>query len=420
MVYIKQGLKMNRIKSWLQKVLRERWTIFHFLNVFLLAVSFTIPFISGSFSSDSKKEELSNYIAERVKDSTLGKALLAVSITTTSDSGSLPRDEDEFKALYGIFRQENITFASGYNLNKEINISIPDLNDNKNYSIFYNAKDENVEYNGHYKHWYYPIEYMFDAQRLYNISHYMIYLTKGQADILLENKGTPKNEDNEYDEDNYRSLIKEQIIVNVDGKDVNCVIGNIIYEQNYYYKGLKEVLNDFIACAYYCPGDLQRESIYFFNNYSYQNTYFMNYIKHTYSNNPYNISILRNNVTNVFDFDYVTSFYKNDFEGNNTIYVLLIVISIFLLSVVSLINFLKCSKLSFKYITLSLIAIFLPYLVFFIIYHITHSILLFSNAGITLFVYLLAYYVVVQLVLFSVNTIYNNNLKRRLINAKDN
>lgn len=404
---------MRKISHYISILLKGELNFFHFLNCFIMLCAFVIPFIAGSFSGDAKKEELSSYITERVKDSTQSKSLMAISVSPTEKSGLLPDDEKEFHALYGVFKQENITYASGFNAQKNKVITIPQLNDNKNYSIFYNSKDSTVIYDGHYKHWYYPIEYMFEAKRLYDISRYMIYLTQSQADKLLETKGVVRNQDGKYSEPEYSSLIKQLIIVNIDGQDIDCVIGNIIYEQNYYYNGLKETLGDFIACAYYCPGNLERESFYFFNRYSYQNSYFMNYVTKVYNNKQYDVNLIKNNIIKQFEYDTITSFYKTEFKSNNLAYILLIVLSLVLLSFVVFLNFIKCRELHSKYIFLNCVSIFLPYLFFFVFTHFDHSILMFSNSGISLFVYLLIYYIGANLFLFIINKIYTNHLKRK-------
>ena len=396
-----------------KKALKSHLNIFHYFIFALLLISFIIPFLAGFFVGDTKKEELSNYIADVVKNNTNEKRIMSVSVTPTRDSGVLPfSDEKEFYALYGIFKQESITYASGYNVNKEIKITIPALNNNVNYSIFYNAKDSTVDYNGHYKHWYYPIEYMFPAVRLYDISKYMIYLTQSQADTLLSNQGKIKN-NNRYKEEDYKSLIKQVLVVNINDSNFECVIGNIIYEQNYYYNGLKEVLNDFFACAYYCPGDLIRSSLYFFNNYSYQNSYFMNYINQTYSNKLYDVNVVQNNIVNEFDFKTVTNFYYGDFRGNVVLYIILIVIAITLLSASIFIIFIKCRNFSIKFLLLSCLSVFTPYLIFFIISVLSHSILFFSNKAITLYVYLIIYYIVGHLMIYIAGKIYRHHLKKR-------
>ena len=404
---------MKRIIEVHRKQFKTKLNGFHFANFIILTCAFIIPFLTGSFTNDTKKEELSNYIAERVKNNTRNKNTMAITVSTTPESGALPKDESEFHTLYGIFRQENITFASGFNVNKGINISIPDLKNNINYSIFYNGQDATIKYNGHYKHWYYPIEYMFEAQRLYDISRFMIYLTQSQADVLLENRGVTKSDNNKYLDKDYKSLIKQLIDVNVDGNNISCVIGNIIYEQNYYYNGLKEVLGDFISCAYYCPGNLSRESMYFFNNHSYQNSFFINYVNQTYNNKLYNVNVVRNNIIEAFDYTNVTDFYYKEYESNNVIYILLTVLSFLFLSIVVLINYLKCLTFNLKYIFLNCFAIVVPYTIFFLVSNITHSILLFSNAGILLFILLFIYYIGAHLILLLIIKLYNYHLKRK-------
>lgn len=410
---------MNKFVYKFRKCFKEKLSIFHCFNLVLILVAFILPFLAAYTSSDAKKEEMSNYITDRVKFNTRNKSIMAVSVGTTNQSGALPIDEErEFYSLYGIFRQENITYASGFNINKEHVITIPDLNNDINYSIFFNAKDSTVEYHGHYKHWYYPIEYMFEAVRLYEYCRYMIYITQSQADALLEKDGIQRSQDGVFLEKDYKSLIKRLIKVNIDGQDETCIIGNIIYEQNYYYNGLKEVLNDFFAIAYYYPEGISLTNMYFFNNYSYQNTYFMNYINRVYNNKLYDVQVVKNNIINEFNFNNVTNFYYGTYFTNNFVFITFIIFALILISITSVINFSKCWKINYKYFFLCGVSIFLPYLIFFIIYKLRHSTLLFSSQGITLYVYFILFFIGIHLLIFIINRIYKYRLERKSMICK--
>lgn len=401
---------MDKVRTEWLMIFKDKLRFYHFFATFLLLCSFFLPYIAGSFSSSAKIENLSNYIAESVTKNTISGSIMGITVGSTDDSGPILSEQSEFYDLYGIFRQQNATFASGYNIHKDNYVKIDKLGHN-NYSIFHSAKDATVPYNGHYKHWYYPVEFMFPARRLYDISHYMIYLSQSQANVLLSE--SIHKETNDYDVNDYESLIKTTIDVNVNGQKVMCVIGNIFYETNYYYGALKETMNDFIMCAYYCPGGLQRENIYFFNEKAYQNSYFINHIQKGYSNKLYELKVVNNNLKNPVNESYVLSFYYSDIRDISVVTIPLIILSIFLIASVSLLNISTRSFKNIKYIILNLFSFFGPYIIFFIISKLSNSVLFFSNYAITIFIYLLLFYFACNVILFVLHKFITRKRYRR-------
>lgn len=391
----------------------QKLNLFHYVASFLLLISFSIPFFAGIFSSETKLEELSNYISNKTIDSTQNGKIMSIGVTSTPQSGGLPNDETEFYNLYCMFEQESATFASGYNIYKNETVKFPDLDKNGNYSIFYSAKDATVSYKGHYKHWYYPVEFMFPAERLYDICRYMIYISQSQANILLAKKGYSQNELGNYTDDDYKSLIKEIITCDINGISYECIIGNVFYETNYYYDALSETFDNFIICAYFFPGSLSRTNVYFFNKFPYQNLYFMNYINNVYKNKLYNVEVVRNNIKDSIDYEYVTSFYYSKPLSNNVILTVLLIASFVLILLTSFINIVKKLGFNYKYYSLIFISFIIPYLVFFLVAHFSKSILLLSDFSIRIYIYLLLFYFLLNLLTFAIKKVYFHYQKRK-------
>lgn len=390
----------------------DKLSVFHYICLFLLLVSFTLPFIAGMNTKDARQEELSNYIAERIKDSTRNKEILGVSISSTPVSGAIPASDDEFHRLYGIFKQTNATFMSGFNINKNHSISFSTIEGFGNLSIVYTGADISQKYNGHYKHGTYPFELMFETPRLYDISSYMIYLSQSQADAFLAKNNVNKT-NNVYTQDDYYSLIRQTFDMSVDGKEFKCVICNVFYEFNYYYDDAKELLDNYVLCAYYSPGNLPRENIYFFREYGYENSYFINYINKSYPNKNYDLRLIDSNIVGKVDKQYVLSFYYDGLKTSNIIFIILITFSFLLASIVCLVNFLKCTKYNLKYYIIHILPFGVPYLLFFIIFKISKSALLFSNIGITMYVFVLIYYLAMNLLLLIIRRLFYLHISKR-------
>ena len=403
--FLKKIFYKKRIKKELQfldsKNNDMKKPMFKYLEIIILLIgSLSTPFLGGSFTKHAKLEHLSNRIALETKNNTLSGETLAVGVSATSKNGQIPKDESEFNNLYGVFRQENVTFASGFNTNKETNFKIPCLNETANYSVVYTGIETTVEYNKHFKHWYYPIEFMFPGKRLFDIERHVIYLSQGQANKILEDEMVEKDSDGCYRIEDYNSLVGNKFIyANVNGVEEKCLVGNIYFETNYYCKTLSEILGDYIICSYYCPGELQRQNIYFFNNYSYQNSYFINYINSVYAGNEYKIDIIRNNIKDAKNIDYILDFYYEDISSKQIICAILLLAG-FILNISALLlvylnhSFSKKSCIGFFAMSL------FPYLVFFIISKITKSVLFFSNYGIGFYVLLMFLFNLVNIMFF--------------------
>lgn len=296
-------------------------------------IGLTFIFIGGMFSSNTKLEKIAEYATYVVKNHTENKALCAVTVEKTEKSGPIVDSNSEFKNLYGTFKQQKITFASAINADKRHNITIKNVT-TSSLSMLYVGPIGAIEYKGHYKHFVSPIEIMFDEDKIYDISPYVAYISQDHADKILENNGVQRQEDGAFSSDDYFSLIKQIIPVEIDDVAFDFAIQNIYFKTNYYYEGLNDVMGDFIMVSYYLPNELRSEqqNMYFFSDFTYQNKYFMEYINNSYSSHKYLLKINHYNIIGEINDNYLTSFYYSNIKSQGWLYVSFLVISILLLT----------------------------------------------------------------------------------------
>lgn len=363
-------------------------------NIFnIIALSFV--FVGGVFSKSTRFEEIADYATQVVINNTENQKYCAITVEKGKNSNDLYNADSEFHNLYGVFRQEKVTFASAINADKKHDISIENITGNL--SMFYFGTIGSYEYKGHYRHTTFPLEFMFDEKDTYSVGRYHVYLSQKQADQYLSSKIGEKA--NGYSSEDYESLISTLIPVKIDNQTFDFVIQNIYYNHNYYYDGLTEVMNDFIGINYYLPLDLRSEQkhMYFMSEYTYQNRYFMNYINENYNSKEYVVKVLHNNIVDVIDDKYLLSFYYSDQIANfDWLFVVCIIISVILYTI-SLILMFELNienKYDSKTFVLQMVLLFVPYLIFHLLSLVLHNNFLMSAIstkinGILVFIYFL-------------------------------
>ena len=348
-------------------------------------------FFAGYFSSDRPLESIANYATKVVEQNTINQKYCGLTVQSTEESGPLVDSYSEFHNLYGLFKQTKVTFASAINIynptlkdkDHDIRIRAGDyLSDNL--SMFYLGPVGSVEYDGHFKHYVYPLETMFaDDHSKYDTvpNKYVAYISQSHADYILEYYGEKRESNGKYSKSQYESLLvnadRNVLNLNFDSEKFEFAILNIYFQSNYYYEGVSEMLDDFIAISYYAPLDLRKEqkNIYFLSNYSYQNEYFMKYINNVYSSGKYNIEINQNNIIGSIDEHLLTSFYYENLKNKYIwVVVLLITFSYSLISFGLFITFKNKYNESAMYNVLTLLLCLTPYIVFKLIYQSTYSV----------------------------------------------
>ena len=351
-----------------------------FISLLLIALSLPLVYIFGSFLSNTHFEKIAEYATNVVLNHTENKKYCAITVEASSDSGSIVDSDSEFHQLYGVFRQQKITFASGMNVDKKRDISFGNLISD-NLSILYVGPVGTIEYNGHYKHYTSPIEVMFADERNYDINKYVVYISQSHADKILDlDYNYQRNENNEYSPDDYYSLLKKNIPIFINGNEHQVLIQNIYYQSNYYYEGLNEVMGDFVISSYYFPENLRSEqqNIYFLSEYTYQNKFFMSYINSVYASKKFTVKLNHFNIVGDIDDAYLMSFYySNEIYRYDWLAIFVFVLSgVLLLGSVSLLIYQNrtLAKNNVLWTISNLFFLFIPYLVFKIIYLITKDV----------------------------------------------
>lgn len=373
------------------------------LSIIFSLLGLTSIFLGGFFSNDAKFEKVSEYAASVVKDATKNGKYCAITIGDTEESGKIADCEHEFHQLYGLFKQTKITFASTINADKKHNIILGD-SFSDNLSFLYVGPVGTREYKGHFKHYVSPMEVMFKDERYYNISKYVAYISQTHADNILDSNGVPRDENGNFTEADYKSLLKQIIPVSVDGEVFDFVIQNIYLQSNYYYKGLNDVMGDFLICSYYLPNDLRsdQENMYFMSEYAYQNAYFMRYINDVYPSKKYVVRVNHYNLTQKIDDDYLLSFYYSDeFYGSDNLTIALFALGILFVALSLLMIFVRRlpfgSLFNFDLI-INLSILFLPYLIFKFLWLITGNVAFLNETASKIYCFTTLSYIFVVLI----------------------
>lgn len=384
----------------------KRNKIFLITSLVCSIIGFSSCFVAGKFSSNVKKEENAEYATEIALTKTTSSKYFSLTVEPIGND-TLPNPYVEFNNLYGTFRQSKITFASAINIydetinDKTHSIHILGSGNEKlsqNLSLFYVGPIGVIPYEDHYMHYVYPIEVMFTEDKFYDISQYVAYISQSHADRILQQRGVVRANSDGYSFDQYKTLQKTLIPVEIDGVISDFVVQNIYFEKNYYYEGLNNVLNDFVMISYYLPSKNklreEQKNLYFMSEYPYQNQYFMDHICNTYSKENYLLRVNHQNLMQDVDDEKLLNFYYGDNKiSNNWVSIILASLSV-LIVCTSLFFFFKKKKHLFLHeIIASIAASLIPYIVFFCIYKYMFNVVYFTKFSCVLFFSLFVFYI---------------------------
>lgn len=332
-------------------------------------------FCSPSFLSATTTESSAAYISEVIKDSEID--YLPLLIEQEDDKHKVPNSYNEFHALYGAFKESNITYVGSVNGDKGKNISVSSLNTFQNLSFVYAEYFSNIEYNGHYKHQYYPLELMFHGYHSTNetVAFSFCYISQSQADELIES-----NYFGDGVIENYEQLLNRLIYIDFDGTEYPYMISNIYLEINYFYEGLKDAFGGFLIGNNRYPEGFGLQSCYFLRDYTFQNMFYMNRAKNIFGNSHYTVKIGNGLLDKTINTKRALAF----FNQPNYIYIFDVFSIILLLSFVGVFSisfsvFLKQIYLKKRIFCLLLIIPFIvSFLLFFCLFLIFKNIIVFS------------------------------------------
>ena len=368
----------------------------------IIVFSFSLIITSGIFFNETVIEKSADYAAHVVEQKSLSKTYCSIFVDKTDDSGEVLDHFSEFHTLYGTFKQTKATFGSFVNADKGMQIVSPEIDGIKNFSLFYLGAVGTQKYEDHYKTYSYPFEVMFEDSRPYDISRYVIYLSKTQADLVLEKRNVKKTNGNYLLED-YRSLLLTLINIEIDGVEADFVINNIFYESNYYFECMSEAVGDFLLMSYYLPVTFSRTNVYFLSKYSYQNEYFMKYIRNGYSNGKYLVRVNHYNIDGDINDDLITSFYYGTLNQSFEWITYLLVLIGFAALAFDLFLLIKNKFwLNLSNIPVILLSLLLPYSVFKSIYLVTKNVYFFSFFGMRIYLFGATIFIVLLVLIFLV------------------
>ena len=355
-----------------KKIFRALTYLIPFL---LISVSLSLVFFGGNFSSQYKMDEIAFAQSNTVKSNKINYLGLYVEETA---EGQLPDHEHEFYENYGVFRQERANYMSAVNVEKDVDVLFNEIDNVESLSMFYFGpiKSMPYKYQGKdvYKDFIYPFIYMFKSVKVYPPApfKYVINISQTQADKLLGDK--------EKTEANYKSLLQTMITLTVNGDPYDFMIGNIFYETNYYYSAVRECLGEFVMVSYFYPKVLTRSNMYLFNEYEFQNTYFMDRILSLYSPSKYSLKVNHNNLSKPVDEKLITSFYYENISQQNWHATLMFVFSgvMSISSILFICIFLKLHKKMIWWIPI-ILSTLLPFAFFKLITKLSGKISLFAS-----------------------------------------
>ena len=347
----------------------------------LVFTSLFLLFPAGSLNPSSTIENTADYLANVTANYTINGTYTAMVVEPNEYTDKkINNPYNEFLYLYGIFREGLATYIGSVNAEKSYSIKIKELEDETNFSFLsadsgFSVKEYYIDDDGNmvYVHEFYPLELMFYS----NHPHIpgalsFIYLPQNKADILLDKAGL------EHTRENYKSLLNTIITLDIDGKEYKYAIDNIYLQHHYFYSAVDEVMGDFLmGGAYYPSGVCKKQALFFLRNYSYQNKFYIEYATSIYPTSDFNYIILNRNFKNGFSIDNNKLIYSTGFNGTWSI--LLLAFSIFLLILSLLLILFGSFERKMSNHLLLACSLFLPYVIFWIIYAFAKNLIWFSS-----------------------------------------
>ncbi len=368
--------------AFLKKLIRnKKWGIIAIAS--LIFTSLILLFPAGALNSSTQLEKTANYLTDVVSNHTVSKQYLGLLVEPKDDSDKKTNDSvSEFRYLYGNFKETKATYISSINADKTHSVYFKNIDDNTNYSFLNNDHGFGTpEYKGHYKTEVYPLELMFlgrhlvpsELQTLPEGALYtnFIYISQTNADKLLIRDGLEPNEEN------YKSLLGKYVHLEIDTVDYFFWIEDIYLETNYFYEAVNEVIGDFFMCGGY-PKNFKKQALFFLRDYSFPNKYYIEYSTTTYSTKYYDYKILEHNLVDDYSIDQ-NKFIIETKTIRNVASILLIVLSVSLaLASLTLVLLAKYALNVVNHIEIGG-ALFVPYIIFWIISLLFKNTLILSN-----------------------------------------
>ena len=368
------------MNKFLNKVLNDR-KINIITILFLIFFSIAAIFPIGAMHSSSSIENTAEYLADVAKNHSTSGTYAAMMIEPNNTTDKKIKDPyNEFVDLYGIFREKIATYVGTANAEKSHTIKLKEIDEDINFSFLNVDRGFGVEKyyeddqgNVVYRQAFYPLELMFYSEhKAISDSYSFFYISQTRADSILEKRGLPHASLQDYS-----VLLNKLTIVEIDGKEYKFAIDNIYYERNYFYDALTEVMGEFFLGGQKYPQEIKRQGLFFLRNFAYQNKFYIDYATTEYSEKDFNFHILKYNLQDNFEINQdKIVFFPSTSSDITAVFLLVIAIAILSCSVFLMFR----SVFEFKVINIIFccIALFAPYLLFWIIYLFSKNVFLFS------------------------------------------
>lgn len=256
-----------------------------------VALSLTLLFPAGFFIGETKIETTAKQISDLSMNETIGGRYTYLLVEPhDSSTNPLPSPVTEYYYWSSIFGTSKNNFASVVNGNKENNCHFLDIMQDKQLTFLYSPVFSNKLVDEQYRHEFYDIDLMFSGIRGAGNNYSFLYLTQTQADTLLLSRGKMPSQAE------YENLLESSISLVMGNITYQWMISNIIVETSEYFSSLKEIFGEFVMAFTKYPEQFNKQFCYLFNEYIYQNSYKIKYLRTNYDSSKYNISFGINNM----------------------------------------------------------------------------------------------------------------------------
>ncbi|MDD4153811.1 MAG: hypothetical protein PHT30_00175 [Bacilli bacterium] len=386
------------IKQLLQKVKSLNPVAQRILAASTIILSFALLFPAGSFSASANVEFAAEYFSDLSQNHTIDGQYSYLLIEAASENGpSLHPPYNEYYYWNNVFGKTKDVFFGVVNGNKENECYFSDFGNKETLTFVYANVFSNKEYGEHWKHEFYDFELMFEGEDTSGIYYSFCYLTQSQANLIID-KETPTIEE-------YQNLIGNPVSITMDGVEYQWAIANIILETTNAVEVCNSLFGNFVLGYTKYPQDFNKQHCYIFNKYAYQNYYKLNYIISQFNPSEYVFYLGTNNYDGEFEMgsqNIDDMIFGKGISSTPLMAVLLSAAFVFLiLSFYFCYIFNNLEKV--KDLLITLVAIFIPYVIFKGLYLLFGNILLFSYQS--LLFYLIFF--VIFLVFFLVSKIWN-------------
>lgn len=373
---------------------KKKTLIIRLASISMALISMSLAFLSGVWNNQTlieKSAAYASYLSEKTDDNYIPIAV------ESNVAQNLPIDsKDEFYKTYGVFGEKRISFVPCVNADKRYKISCESLNIIDHLSFVFFESQNNVKYNEHYKHEYFPIELMFEGEKEFTNFYSACYISKENADLLLESRNLEKNPEN------YLALLGETLEITIEETTYVYMISNIYFNEGYYCNDFGYISDEYLITFSRFPETIKKEYCYFLNEYVFQNYYYLNHIKKSFAQCNYYYL----NDSKYESFDSNLAFAFNSVNQNEWLswFILSFACLIFLLQEVFFIIYHKLFSL--KFVVLYIAASFVPYVFFCLIYLATANICIFSFMSSLLCSIMVLTQIVISLICVFKNFIY--------------